>query len=246
MFVFFAAKKLIQIIFQLKKEFDLMDKYPKQPWKSDFRWIDNKIPSADKIGPLCVSWITGLLIIPVLLVPFAMTRVHEHLSSSILIGLLFLFFIVCLARPVYLTLQYFKFGKALMILKKMPVIAGDELDALVVLPPGFKKECQINLRLVCEKTTSKYAHRRNREKIEIIYKDKAIAKTRKDKKNPNRYVLPVKLPVPADSKTDYYSKEPTFEWKLKLSAKNPGIKFETEFSLPVCELIKDSLIEYYS
>jgi Protein of unknown function (DUF3592) len=228
-FVFWSAR-------YRRKEQQLEQNYPNEPWNHRPEWNSGTIVSSDRSGVL-VTAIFALIWNGVSLpLVFIIPREVAKGNALAVVGLLFpLVGIGLLGLTAYMILRWSRFGRSYLTLRTNPARLGGTLEGEIQISVPLPKQTQIKLKLVCEKITYSGSGKRSKSRSETLWHSETTVQPAVLMAMPTRNTqvpvsIPIPLQLPASSSKGYGEH---IKWSLTASAEIPGVDYSALFEVPV-------------
>ena len=228
-----------------KKEAQLEDNNPDQPWMWRPEWQQPALKSQNKIAmwfAIGFASLWNLISMPLLfLLP---AEILEKRNYPALLGLLFpLVGVGLIVWAVHSWKQWKRFGQSRLVLKSNPVPLGGALDASLECPTGLPAGAELEVTLSCvhKRVTGSGDNRSTRENY--LWQDEQritlnaghlLAGTQV----PIHFVLPADQPV-----SDWQESSSQIIWRLQATSDIEGVDYNAQFELPVFDRGADYHVE---
>ena len=218
-----------------KLENKLMLQYPSEPWLWKKEWRDGRISSNSKLkmaSAIAVALIWNLI------TSIGCFFLFEEFRGGNYLALVFLIFpIVGIGLAIWavkLILRWLKYGQSTFEMETTPGVIGGVLRGRIHTKVNIKPQDGFHLTLSCINriTTGSGKHRKTREHVR--WQDTSNIAYEQYEYDPSRSVIPVlfKIPYESHETNDDDPKNKIF-WRLKISAKVPGVDYAASFEIPV-------------
>ena len=207
---------------------------PIQPWQRRRDWALGEIQSetrSDFISALMAGIFGGLI---ATIAAFSLWPRRHSLEGLEWMALLFpLGALLLIGRSVFLGWRWLKFGEARLRLQTVPLRPGAMLVGVIHISRRIHPRSGFALRLACVKKTTigTGKHRRVQEETLWRAEQRISGETLEAKSSGVQFVVTFQLPKSAPATRNEARKE--ILWRLRVSARMPGLNYVTDFVLPV-------------
>jgi hypothetical protein len=225
--------------------------HPDEPWLHKKNWADGKISSSAK------TYVFILLLVAiywnVMSIPACLAMPHDVLGPGNRLALLLLAFpaiglilILCLIVSV---LRWRKYGQSVFEMASVPGVIGGRLVGVIRTSAKVKPEDGFRLSLKCIQQVS------GGSSENVLWQDEQVIARELRQNDPERSAIPVLFQIPYECRpTDVADPNNQSIWRLKVSAKTPGLDYSTSFDVPVFKtsgsdpkfVVNSSLIAEYA
>ncbi len=216
-----------------KKREALAAKAPGEPWKWRADWAAGLI-RADRMMAVGAVALAGFVnVLWMTIAGAAYSDIVQDLRHGRLRWLLFLVFpamgVLLGVVAVRETLRRILFGGAVFELLTVPCVLGGKLVGIVRLPRKVRAADGFHLELKCLGTVSSGGG--TREQKELWACEETVAFDAES--DPACTAIPVQFDVPEDQPETASGGESPVDWRLEVSARNPGPDLTVRFGVPV-------------
>jgi hypothetical protein len=209
--------------------------YPSESWLWKKEWRDGQISSHSKSKMFSAA--AGALIWN-LMASLGLILLYGEFRNGNYLVLIFLIFpavgIGLAIWAVRLILHWFKFGQSTFEMQAVPGVIGGALRGRIHTKVNIKPQDGFHLTLSCinRVTTGSGKQRKTRENVR--WQDTCDIAREMYEYDPSRSVIPVLFQIPYDClETSDDNPKDTIFWRLKVSAKVPGVDYAATFEVPV-------------
>jgi len=220
----------------LKKQRQLKEQYPDEPWMWREHWISGKIKSSSSTK-LVFLWIFAILwnavSIPMLF--FFIFGSPEKENMAWLLILIFPFIgVLLLMGAMVETLRWKKYGISLFEMTAFPGVIGGKMEGAIYTDLKDSPTEGVHLTLSCvNRVTSGSGESRSTHE-HILFQEKYKVGRESLSRGFKGVIIPVSFDIPIDARaSDSSRSDNTIMWKLKVHAPMPGVDYNTEFEVPV-------------
>lgn len=217
----------------------LQTRYPDQPWLWSPHWKRGRLPSEHRYllgetlgGYLAIGGFTGVMLSIML---FDNQRPGGLIIAlNLIFGCLLLFMTVGVVRSL---IQRALFGRSTLRLDTVPAVLGGRLQGAVLAPHRVKNAEAVMLALTCTRTrrdsTADDEGEREQESTET-----SMAVT--PERDSGGVRLPFDFHVPSSATPTSWENQRLVTWRVKASARLPGMDYHASFVVPVFEVDRRS------
>ena len=209
--------------------------YPSEPWLWKKDWRDGQISSHSKSK--MISTAAGALIWNIMASLGLILLYGEFRKGNYLVLIFLIFPLIGIGLAIWavrLILHWFKFGQSSFEMQSVPGVIGGALRGRIHTKVNIKPQDGFHLTLSCinRVTTGSGKHRKTREHIR--WQDTCDIAHEMYEYDPSRSVIPVLFSIPYDNpETSDENPKDKILWRLKVSAKVPGVDYTASFEIPV-------------
>lgn len=212
---------------------ELEQAHPGEPWKWREDWAAGVI-RADTRGTVFIACFAVFW--NVVSVPLSWMAVTQALKTQHYAALLILLFPLIGALlawwAVHSVLVTMRFGKAVLRLGAVPGVTGGKLAGIVQLPERLRPEDGFHVTLKCTRTVTTGSGK-NRSTQQVVLWEASQDIASDASRNLVQSAIPVLFAIPYDQpSTDPHATAPV-NWRLEVSATNPGVDLSVTFKVPV-------------
>jgi hypothetical protein len=213
--------------------------HPDSPWMWKADWAAGRIVASTKTA----MWATLAFAVFWNLVsaPLWFFLPGEIVQKRNFLALVFMLFpalgLVLVACAAYCVLRWWKYGESVFQMAEVPGHIGGQLAGVVRTSAKVRPEAGFHLSLRCVRriTTGSGKGRSTTEKV--LWEDQQTVMHELLEDEPDVSAIPVVFPVPGDCQpSDDSDPNDQIVWRLKASAKVPGIDYSATFEVPVFEV----------
>ncbi len=205
----------------------LQDLHPDEPWKWKRDWVEGHIPGRQNSPALLVTafyWNTVSFpmwaIIP--------AKIYQG-ELWAMIGLLYPVVGFWLGwAAVRRVMRKAKFGQSVLRLASHPGVLGGQLAGAVLVNGTLQPDSEIRQKLTCKVTTGSGEN----QKTSTAWTGERQWSPEEVRQIGDQTAIPVQFTIPYDLPPSE-DQDPRVEWKLRVTARVPGIDFSDEFLMPV-------------
>jgi hypothetical protein len=223
---------------------------PRRPWLAVDRWVGLETRSASAWA-LVATW-GNAIYVTVFMALFGIVALSPGTPTFIrvVVALFSILVPYVLIEATYKTLQHWKWGRARLTFRRLPIRPGERIEGVVFCGRRVEPEGGFRLTLVCARDT--VTTRRSGGKTEVsiarsdLFTHEELVSTDLLRVIADRgTAIPINLQVPADQPPSETGEIETTYWQLEVTAATPGIDLAMAFDLPVysCadELVKERI-----
>lgn len=203
-----------------------------QPWTEREDWTRGEIESSARTSIAfwwafagfwnAIAWPLMWVVLP---------EYQKGNQVTLVAGLFPLVGIGLLVAAVRATMRRLKYGRCRLLLTQTPIPIGGVLDGRIVIPSGLTPDNDPVVSLSCVKrVTTGTGKNRHTQTYGLWHRDVEIDRTKLGR-GPYGTEIAVRIPIDADCRST--DSDARISWELSVSAKTPGIDFETMFVVPV-------------
>jgi len=127
-----------------------------------------------------------------------------------------------------------KFGQSRFQMPEVPGVLGGRLAGVVHAPVHITPEDGFHLTLSCVNKVTSGSGKNRSTKERILWQEKRVMKRELLERDKTRSAIPVLFAVPYDQQpTNDEDSDNEILWRLTVSAKVPGVDYESRFEVPV-------------
>ena len=218
-----------------KREKQLAQQHPEEPWKWKTIWAGSVIPQ--RSGPwrtalhLYTLW-AGLVIVP-LLISVAISGAYQ--TSGI--AWLTLIYPILWSIPLWFTVKHLRqrrmVGNAGFEPAEVPAWPGGSLRGAIVLQRPLPARGIAELGVSCIKSTTRSSGDGDSTSSETLWKHEETVMADLISRDLSGFRIPVDVKLPADAPQSGESDEPSVKHEWRLGLKVPGTPIDLGFEVPV-------------
>jgi hypothetical protein len=219
---------------ETKEQAAARERHPSEPWMWDGKWQTRRIEHSAR-GTSVALWAFAIFWNAIVLTVggIGWEEIAAQISEEPAVLLVLLFPVVGIglfAAALRTTLQWRRFGTSALVLHRLPVALGRDLEGVLELPNDVRNAEQVVVTLRCLRTTRSGKN----STTTVIWSDERRYPRASMGIGPSGPTLAVRLPVPADEpETTVGSDSPSISWELAVSADVAGVDFGASYPLPV-------------
>ncbi len=226
----------------------LLAEEPRRPWRAEERWHRLETRSASGMS-LLRRWILAVYV-----VAFVSLFVVIALSSTtptfirVVVGLFSLVGVWAIGSAIYHTLQHWKWGRARLTFRRVPVAPGERLEGMIFCGRRVEPEGGFKLTLLCsedrvDRTRSGGRSTVTYKRQDLFEAEHVVGRDLLRAFDVEGTAIPVDLPIPAEHPGTAEVTDRSVYWELDVRAATSGIDFHVTFALPVFVYADESLVE---
>lgn len=208
--------------------------FPHQPWKWRKQWSEPVIKSKDG-AEAALAWLVAIFVSGVSAPVVTAVITQPNIPKAVYLALVFpVAGLLLLARAIYKTLQWRKFGPTRLVLSTIPGSIGGYVGGVIEVPArvALEHDAALTLRCIRRVTTGSGKNRSTSETV--LWEREERIPAEKWLSGAGQTEIPVLFHTPADQPpTDLDTPNNQVIWRLTAVAATPGIDFETTFEVPV-------------
>lgn len=218
----------------MRRQEELQQQHPKEPWLWEERWRDRRIKH-DARGASLALW--GFAILWNAIVGTAIAAGWRDLLDQVSEEPGMLFFLLfpvvgigVLIAAIRSTMQWRRFGTSTLVLDRLPVPIGGELEGVLELPADVREADEVLVTLVCLRTTR---HGKNTTTT-MLWGDERRHPRSSMGSGSSGPTLAIRFSVPPDAvPSSVGGGTPSISWKVRVTAAVSGVDFAAEYPIPV-------------
>lgn len=208
--------------------------HPDEPWLWNKAWAGGRIRSSTKnvIFPLLFTVVWNAISLSVWF------RLSDEISytDGLKFWLVLAFPVIGLVLMVWsvvVVLRWRKFGRSIFELAALPGVIGGQLAGVIRTPVTIESEDVFLVKLKCIRVKHTEGSE-SRTVRSVLWRDEQLVGRDLLQYDAKRSAIPVLFQIPYECRpSDDSSPDNIVYWSLEVSAKTPGIDFQTEFDVPV-------------
>jgi hypothetical protein len=228
---------LIVSIVDSRRRAALEKLYPAQPWKARADWSRNEARTS--AGFKMFISIASAIFVGAISLPVLIFLSGELLKGNYfaLIALIFpLIAAGLITWAVRSTLQWKRFGSAVLQLTNNPVRPGERLRGVIQTGSNLPQSAAISLELKCERTVRRRSGNKTSISTETEWSHKMMAMSTPGTDGKTCVQVDVEIPEQLPS-TGKESENSDIDWVLHAKADIPGIDLNAKFNIPVFRIV---------
>lgn len=209
-------------------------RHPSEPWMWERKWRSRRIEhhagwTSVALWAFALFWNAIVMTAGVLGWEEMASQASEE--PAILFVLLFpIVGIGLLVAAVRSTMQWHRFGTSALVLNRLPVSLGRDLDGVLELPSDVRNAEEVLATLRCLRTTRSGKN----TTTTVVWSDERRHPRASMGIGPSGPTLAVRFRVPTDEpETSVGNDYPSINWELSVSAAVEGVDFSASYPLPV-------------
>lgn len=211
---------------------------PRRPWRAEGRW-DGFVAWSSSLAALVPGWFSTAYVTALAgTFAFLSYRGTPKPAGQVLVAITGAFALLALVRTFYRLGQHLKWGRARLLLNRIPVAPGEVLEGIVRCGRKVEARDGFELVLLCSEDRFQGRSRKRRELHEEATRVTADLLAFADGAGT---AIPVRLAVPASLPGT--SLDGRTYWQLEVRSATPGIDLLLRFDLPVYVDPEESLVE---
>jgi hypothetical protein len=211
--------------------------HPDQPWLGKADWASGVIPSAAGRSALILAAIAAfwnLASAPTWYV-FCKEAIGEGKRPSWFVLIFAGIGAVLVVAASVSLLRRRKYGQSVFQMAANPGVIGGRLAGVVRVSAKVQPEDGFLLTLECvRRVTRSTGNDSKSTTIDVLWQDKQTISRELRQNDPEQSAIPVLFQIPYDCRpTDESDAECKYSWRLKVTAKTPGLDYKAAFDVPV-------------
>lgn len=210
------------------------ERHPSEPWMWERKWQTRRIEHHagwTTVGLWAFAFFWNAIVVTAGTLGWEEMAAEASEEPAILFVLLFpIVGIGVIVAAVRSTLQWRRFGTSALVLNRIPVSLGRDLDGVLELPSDVRNAEEVVATLRCLRTTRSGKN----TTTTVIWSDERRHPRASMGIGPSGPTLAVRFRVPADEpESTVGGGTPSISWELSVSAAVEGVDFSASYPLPV-------------
>lgn len=209
-------------------------RHPSEPWMWERKWQTRRIEHHagwTTVGLWAFAFFWNAIVLTAGALGWEEMAAEASEEPAILFVLLFpIIGIGVIVAAVRSTLQWRRFGTSALVLSRIPISLGRDLDGVLELPSDVRNAEEVVATLRCLRTTRSGKN----TTTTVIWSDERRHPRASMGIGPSGPTLAVRFRVPADEpESTVGGGTPSISWELSVSAAVEGVDFSASYPLPV-------------
>ena len=220
---------------KVKREAELQERHPDEPWKHKEAWATGKIVSTTK--PVLVMSALFAVIWNAISSPLWF-MIPEIVENENKLALLAFMFPVVGGGLIFWALRNFarykKFGESVFEMRTLPGVIGGPLAGTIQTTVNVRHEDGFELTLSSVRIRQTGSGKNRSTQQTVLWQKSHVIARELLAHDLRRSAIPVSFGIPFDAKaSDESNADNRIVWKLEVAAAVPGVDYHAEFEVPV-------------
>jgi len=215
---------------------NLLQQNPEKPWLHTPEWANGKIISSNRLSAFfalffaifwnLISWPVAIAFIPEIL------KEKEYFGLFVLLFPLAGFGLIIWA--VVSLRRWKKYGESVFGMQSNPGVVGGALKGIILTKVNIESDEGFKVELNCVNRYRSGRGKNRKTSERILWQDTYFIKHEIYKDDLTKSAIPVLFKIPFDSReTNEDNPGDAITWRVKISAKVPGVDYKAHFEIPV-------------
>ena len=221
----------------------ILQQYPNYAWFADGRWDGFRLKSESGKKVVSIGML-ALFLVLCCFISVSFVRLSGYPGAYVAAFFLIILTILAIIFTISNLVQYIKFGNSELILGQIPFAVGKEVKCVALLPNKFKHGQFIKAKISCIEQRIIGKSRHQPVKTKTMFSLEKTAKIDASNREGKKLILPISFEIRNNLPSTKSSELLSYEWKIDLVAKVPGLDFQCTFPIPVYVISDESFIKY--